>query len=311
MSEVITVENFPEANILQKTELTAHAVEGDTTLSVENEAGFDTDHPILPGQLGGEPGVIITPTAVNDESIQVPALDMNYKKGSPVYKLFASKARIYRAANVDGTVPSVGDFSLLATISLSGDQLETEYEDVNGGSDYWYLYTLYNDIPGTPEETDKDVSMAIRGGGVNLYVLPETVREEAGLKNNRWVTDSRILSKILVSQDEVDASLVLGDYNLPLSTIPEMVKNATMLLAAGYLLSSGTWQGTIKEGERKIAQARQILKRIEAGELVIVDDSGNVVAKSTKVRGFPDETANDVYDYDNYAPRIFGITDKL
>lgn len=312
MAEIISIDNFPDFNILDVTELTADVVAGATSLPIENEDGFDANHAILVGDPGSEGSEIIRPDSISDESIAYASgIDMAHKKGTRVYKLYADQFRVYRASNVDGTVPSVGSFSLLTTQSMEADQLETEYEDSSGSSSYWYLYTLYNDIPGTPEESDKDTTTALRGGGTNLYVAVEDVRETAGLTNNRWITDARIYRKLIQSQSEVNGALIKGGYTLPLDTVPEMVKNATELLAAGYVLSTGDWQSTSVDGEKKIEQARKLLMKIESGELQLVDETGAALASSTGVAGYPDNTTVDEYDYDNYTPRMFTADMKL
>lgn len=312
MSELISIENFPELNIVDESELTAEVAEGATTIVVENDDNFDTDHAILVGFPGAENAEIVVPTAVSDESVTVPALDHPHEQGEPVSVLFGAKARIYRASNVDGTVPAVGDFSLLATVTLEADSIETDYTDDTGGSDYWYLYTFYNDEPTTPEESDKDTFDSIRGGGVNLYVPIEDVRETAGLQNNRWIADHFIYRKTLSAQDEVNGSLVIAGYDLPLSTVPEQVKNAVELLASGYILTSNygpQWEGTLKDGQNKIQQAKDIMSSIESGSLQLIVDDEVVEAQKT-VRGYPDNTTLD-QDHDNHTPRIFKINKVL
>ena len=296
MAEIITIVSFPRFNILQQTELTSDVAEGATSLPIKNEQGFDTDHAILIGSPGADGSEITTPSSVSDEAIGVPALDQPHKSGTPIYSLRSNKARIYSAPNVDGTQPTTDTYTLLGTATHVADQKEVEYTDSAGGSDYWYLYTFYNDIPASPEETSKVLTDAVRGGGYGRYATVDEVRLEAGLKNNIWIKDSFIYSKLIMAESEVNASLVIAGYTLPITNIPENVKHANILLAAGYVLTTdyGADQlGTSKDGDGKIARARKILSKIESGKAPLLDEDGSKIATSASINGYPDDTAKD------------------
>jgi len=294
MPEIISIESFPPFNIIAQTELTADTAEGATSLPVLNEQGFDATHAILIGEPGSERSEIVTPSAVADESITVGACDNAHKEGEKVYLLRANKARVYRAANVDGSRPtSTASYSLLGSVTLRGDQLEQEYSDATGSSDYWYVYTFYNDIPGTPQETDIILIDAVRGGGYSNYTNVDAVRIEAGLVGNRFISDAQIHEQMVRAESEVSGSLIIGGYGLPLDTVPPQVQKATELLAAGYLLVvdyGPEYEGLNKDGEKKIKLAREILKGIEAGGTLVGVDGGTI-GSSDQVRGYPDDTA--------------------
>lgn len=311
MSEIITIQAFPPFNFLQETELTSDIVEGATSLPVKNESGFDTDHAILLGSPGAEGSEIVTPSNVADEDITVGATDQSHKAGTKVYMLRGNKARVYAASNVDGTQPTTDTYSLLGAVTLTGDVKEPEYEHVGGGSDYWYLYTFYNDIPGSPTETSKVLTDAIRGGGYGRYATVDEVRAEAGLSRNKWIKDAFVYEKLVMSESEVNGSLVLAGYSLPLDTVPANVKNATILLAAGYVLTTDygpEHSGTNKDGEARIARARKILAGIESGKTPLVDAQGAQITTGAQMSGYPDDTAEDESPSE---ARIFSITDEF
>lgn len=302
--EIIVVPNFQEFNILEVTELTADVAEGATSLPVKNEDNFDTDHVVLIGDPGTETAEIKTPSLVADEAITVPALDHPHVKGEKVYKLRANKIRVYKATNVDGSIPSdPDDYSLVTTVTIPADDLETEAEDSDGGSGYWYIFTYYNDIPTTPVETDKIVSDAFRGGGYGRYTTEEEVRREAGFSFSEHLEAELVMSKILLAEGIVKGK-ISKRYTLPLAYIPELIREVTTLLAAGYLLktSYGNQElGTNNEGKQKIDEAMKILNDIVAGkvDLLGLDEIG-IAEEETDISGFPDDTTADTDDKRNF-----------
>lgn len=311
MAEIISIVAFPQFNFMQETGLTTDVAEGATSLPIKNESGFDTDHVILIGSPGAEKSEIVTPSNVADGVITVPAIDHDHKAGTKVYMLRANKAKIYAAPNVDGSQPTTDTYVFLGTVMLKGDEKETEYLHEDGGSDYWYLYTFFNDIPTPDEETDKVLTDAIRGGGYGRYATAGEVKIEAGLTRNRWIKDALIYEKLVMAESEVNASIVLAGYTLPLDTIPGNIKHATILLAAGYVLTTDYGpghSGLSKDGNAKIAQARAILAKIESGESPILDEEGGEVVTGTKMAGYPDDSAEDETPTE---ARIFSITDTF
>ena len=294
MPEIISITSFLEFNILQRTESTADIVVGGTTVNIKNSNGFDTDHVILIGEPGAEGSEVRTPSGVSGKVVTIDALTQDHKTGVNVYLLRSNKARIYAAPNVDGTRPTTDTYVLLDAVTHIGDKKEIEYTHSSGGSDYWYLYTFFNDVPIVDEETSKVLADAIRGGGYGNYATTDEVRAEAGLNGNRWIKDSFIYDKLVYAESEVDTSLLIGKYTLPLSTIPGNVRHATILLAAGYLLTTDygpEHSGTNKDGEHKIAMARKILAKFEAGQGRLVDETGAVISTGSAMNGYPDSTA--------------------
>lgn len=312
MPEIISITSFLEFNILQTSQLTADVSIGGVTLNLINGNGFDTDHVILVGEPGAEGSEIVTPSDVTGKVVTVSALTQDHKKGRNVYVLRSNKARVYSAPNVDGTQPTTdGVYSLLGTVSHIGDKKEVEYTDDTNGDDYWYLYTFYNDVPTVAEETTKVLTDAVRGGGYGQYATVDEVRAEAGLNGNRWIKDSLIYEKLVSAESEVNASLVIGKYTLPLETIPANVKHATILLAAGYVLTvdyGAEHSGTNKDGEHKIAQAREILKSFEEGTGILLDATGSAIATGSRMGGYPDSNAADASPSE---ARVFSMTDTF
>lgn len=309
MADLLIIENFPASNIAEQSYLTADAAAGQAIINVENADTLAVDDYVLVGVKGSETGQILKILSITGLQVTfLTNLTSPHYRNEPIYKLRGNQAKIYRAANVDGSVPSDGSFSILSTITYQGDQVTTSYNDSTGGSGYWYKYTLYNST--SLVESPLADAVPIRGGNYGYYVTADDVREEAGFSSNPYITDQIVYDKLIKAQSEVNASLVIGGYTLPLTSIPEMVANATLLLAAGYLLTKEygpEHTGTNKEGTLKIQQARDLLKKIENGSAGLVDPiTQTPVAQSGNIDGYPDSLAEGLTPSEG---RIFSVTD--
>jgi len=311
-SEIIQIENFPASNVKEVTKITADASAGQAIVVVENTDNIAVDDYVILGVVGGESAQLAQIDVISGLSITLDAnLNLKHFDNEPFTIIKANQAKIYRATNADGTVPADASFSsLVATVSLQADQLYTEVTDTTGGSGYWWKYIFYNST--AVSSTNLSEALGFRGAGYGLYANTVDVRAEAGLNNNKWVSDQTIYGKLVKAQSEVNASLLIGGYTLPLSSpYPEVVSHAVILLAAGYLLTMDygpEHNGTNKDGTLKIKQARDILAKLESGDTPLIDGAGGVsVTQTSKVRGYPDETA------ENATPseaRMFSITDR-
>jgi hypothetical protein len=293
MAEIISIENFPATNIGEITILTADAAAAQAVINVENADGLVVDDFLLIGFKGQETTELKKIQSITNLAVTNTANLVNkHYKNESVARVRADKAKIYRAANVDGSQPADGSFSLLQTVTLEADQLYTEYVDSAGGSGYWYKYTFYNSV--TTLETSLSEAVAVRGGAYGLYATTDEVRIEAGLQNNRYIADQQIYAKLVQAQSEVNGSLTIGGYSLPLTDIPEDVKNATLLLAAGYLLVmdyGAEHQGTNKDGEKKLKLGKELLAKFEAGQTPLVTAGGSVITGGNKaVNFYPTDT---------------------
>lgn len=308
MAEVLRPTNFDAINLLEKTELSADVASGQKVANVLNAQGLTDDDYYIIGHLAQELSELAQLDSKSGNALTAVAnYGQAHKKGDAVIKLFGNKIRIYRAANVSGAVPADGDFSLLATLDIEADQNFSEYTDSTGGSGYWYKKTYYNSANGS--ETDLADAVAVRGGNYGAYATWEEVREEAGLTNNKWINPNIYQEKLTSAQSEVNTSLRIGGYTLPLTAIPKIVKNATLLIAAGYVLLKdyGTENsGTNKEGAQKLEEGRKLLAVIEKGG-DLVDDTGTAIetdsTPGSKINGYP-------LDGDEVDP-FFRRTDKF
>jgi hypothetical protein len=217
---------------------------------------------------------------------------LKYEK---LIKLFGDQIRIFRASNIDGSIPADESFTELATISIEADQLFTDYLDTTGGSDFWYKFVYRNSA--NFYTTDLADSIAVRGGDFGHYVSVSEIRNEAGFTNNPDITDQMIADRREDAESEVKGALSVAGYKLPLTNpIPSVVKNATKLLAAGYLLLQDygvTAEGSNKEGQAKIDLAEKILKKIQNREIVLTDIKEASLAKETIIGGWPNDSTKE------------------
>lgn len=316
MSQTISAPNFGQLNIKEKSKLDADAAVAATNLTVQYNDNIAADDILFIGRIGSESGEAkeIASTSNATAIVLAAGLSKPHTRFEDIITLFGDKIRIYYAANVDGTEPSDDDATLLQTVSIDYDQMETSYTDDDGGSDRWYKYTYYNS--GSGSETPLSESRWRRGGNVGNYASIESIRRKAGITNNRYITDAYVEEKRQFAQALINSTLV-GIYTLPVSEpIPELLAEITRLLAAGSLLLSD--YGPLnsldtKEGQAMIDQVMNkdktgYLDRLDSKQLVLIGQDGVSLAiegSGDSFKMYPDEnTATD--DVENGGgPRMF------
>lgn len=311
MTEILQPSSFDPINIIETSRITADAAAGQKVVIVENPSGISANVYAVMGNLAAENAELMqVDTIVGSTVTFTENLANKHYDNEPITILYANQVKIYRAANVDGTMPADGSFAAIGSpVTIQADQAYVEYTDISGGSSYWYKKTYYNSF--STNQSDLSLAVAIRGGGYGHYTNIDAVRSEAGISNNRYIDNSFVYQKMIMAESEVNGSLVIGGYTLPLTTIPNDVVNATNLLAAGYILANDygpEHSGTSKDGERKIKLAREILARIEKHETSLVDSTGTAIANTSRILGYPDETAEGLSPSEG---PLFRITDKL
>lgn len=118
------------------------------------------------------------------------------------------------------------------------------------------------------------------------YCTIADIRRESGFLNTTNLADARVTETGERAQNEVD-SYLRGVYTLPLASTPDLIEYITMLLASGYLLIreyGPESRDTDKDGYKKCAEARALLKQIAAKELLLTDSTGAVLSTSTTHR---------------------------
>lgn len=313
--QTIRVPNFPDVNIKERSRLDADSVATATGLTLEYTANMAAADYLYVGRLGTETGEINTITTVtNMTTLVVPAMAKDHSRFDDVCTLFGNKIKVYRASNVDGNVPLDASFSLLGSAAdIDADQNYTDVTDATGGSDYWYKYTYFNST--SSAETPLADAIAVRGGGYGDYASIESIRSEAGLQNNRFITDAQINEKRQAAQTLINGQLT-GLYAIPFtSPINPHVAEITRKLAAGYLLSND--YGTVStfstnNGKAKIDWALDQLSKLKAREIVLTDNAGADTSISTTsgLQMWPDTTTATSDTSVGGGARMFRVGDR-
>ncbi|MFZ2528757.1 MAG: phage protein Gp36 family protein [Rhodococcus sp. (in: high G+C Gram-positive bacteria)] len=275
MATILNIESFSNTNLRERTTLTAGAEAGASALVVASIAGYAVGDILYVGELSREgcekviiqsiSGLVVTLTS---------ALKHDHAAYTPVVSVLGDLIHVYRAANVDGTVPADVAFTVLATRDIDPDQLSTYYTDSSGSSSYWYRFTYYNAT--TLDETDLADSIAVRGDDFGHYASLSEIRAEAGFSNNYNLKDTFIDQQRRAAEAEINTALASA-YTVPFTTVPEIIRTLTIQLAAGLLLQDQYGSGSTK-GSAKLKAARDQLKAMQNREQTITGEGGVSIA---------------------------------
>jgi len=301
---IVPLEPFIKSS---KTFLSAAVAASATPISVDSIHTFSINDYVIIGTEGKENAEIkkITSTPTGT-TIEVEALAFAHKIDEPVVKIAFNQRKLYGCLTKDGT------FVFIETKNISVDNPQGTYFSYNGEYE-WFKATYYNEV--TAIETDIADAIAGQAGEVQHFCSIYDIREEAGFIDNPYISDGRIHLLRTQVESEVKGSIA-SRYTLPLSEIPEIVKNATIMIAAGRLLyreyGSDT-EGLSKDGIEKIKEGRGILKAIREGELILLssDDEELDLVNETEAMGWPDSTTKDLSKEESGGEIKFRIKDEF
>jgi hypothetical protein len=312
--QTLTIDNYGRINVLQYSRLKDDAAAAQATFTPENAQGFLVGRYVVFGGPGVEDSELISLQSITNG---VGTLSSNlarlHSRFESLTVLFGSQLEVWKAANVNGTLPADDTFSVVGVaISISPDQKTTQFTDPDGGEGWWYKF-VYLD-PATNTRTNLADSASVRGGNYGNYCSIDDIRTEAGLQTNRNISDGKIDKKRQAAQSEVNATLV-GSYTLPFSKpVNPLIADITSELAAGMLLLGSYGPITVlnsANGQQKVDAARARLERINNRELVLTDGSGNDISTpdSQGLRMWPDPTTADTAASDGGGNRMFRVSD--
>lgn len=319
MSYTLNLRSFPELNIIEESELSADIAASSTGLSLKNNQGLSADDYLILGTIGSEKAELVSVSSVDSDQVQVTlsaGVKFAHDKFDRVTKLYGNQMKIYRASNVDGSIPANGSFSVLATIDIDPDQISTKYEDTSGSSDYWYKRTFYNEANDT--ETPIAEATAYRGSAYPEYCTIEQIKDKAGLKNNRWIPTERIDEKRRAAQSMIDARLT-GTYTVPFTPpINQLINEITQSYAAGLLLlSEATTRAGRERGQELMDSVTNnegtgTLDRLDKRELKLVGLIGNdeTTPNSTGYSGYPNSNTATNPPEEGGGARMFRVSDR-
>jgi phage gp36-like protein len=272
MSTTLNIESFGEINLKERTTLTAGAAVAAQSITVPSIQGFAVGDIIYIGNLsreGCEKAVIASFTGQTTITL-VAVLTLAHARFEPVTSVLGDLIHVYRAANVDGTVPADGSFTVLTTRNIDPDQLSTYYTDSSGSSSYWYKFTNYNAT--SLDETSLGDSVAVRGDDFGHYASLTEIRAEAGFSNNYNLKDTFVDQQRRAAEAEINTSLS-NNYTTPFSPVPEIIRTLTIQLAAGLLMQA-EYGSSSSKGKDKLADARTTIKNLQSQTSDITDDDG-------------------------------------
>ena len=172
------------------TNLTAQAVDGTTSLTVESSASFVDNDWVLIGKFGEESAEAtdLTVTPTDDHAITVTAIKHNHSAGTPVSFLKYNRIRFKSSTTETGTFTDVAGAT---GIVIQPDREVTAFEDVAMTSTTWYEVFGYD----TKNTTTSAASQAVQATGFKTGSLREIIDSARGLTRQPtedFVTDDDI-----------------------------------------------------------------------------------------------------------------------
>lgn len=135
--------NNPTDETREKTSLSGPVNAGETQLVVLNTTGFSANDFIVIRKIGDEQTELRQISSVSAGTINVTSsVGYSHTTGIDVFKIPFNQIEISRKTSASGT------FSVLATVDIQPDSLQTVYDDTNGQSTYFYRVRFFNSYSG-------------------------------------------------------------------------------------------------------------------------------------------------------------------
>ena len=287
MASTLRIDSFHEINIVERGELAADLGVGITELPMRSTQGFLTGQTIYVGALareGIEKAVIASVPDETTINVSQP-LKLPHTRYDAVTAVLGDQVHIYRAVNVDDSVPSDESFSVLATREIDPDQQSTYFADSAGSSGYWYRFTYFNQA--AMEETALAALDPVHGQDFPHYASIGDIRQAAGLQNAVNLADRTVELWRGIAETEINSALA-GAYTVPFNPAPAIVKSLALELAAALLLVDAYGNGAY--GAR-LKDAREKVTAYGDKTAVVTDENGHSLSTSNSVTGYPDADA--------------------
>lgn len=277
-----------------KTKIAADVAAGSSkAITVVNANEFAVDDYIIVGVIGNEKSEIAKITVVSGNIITVETLGIAHKNGDPITKVLFNQRRLYGCLTKDGT------FTAIEIKDIEVDNPQGTFFEYAGIYTY-FKCTYYSEV----EESSIDDTVAVLGGESDRYCSIEAIKKQAGLYENPYTNNADVERKRSAAENEIDSAI--GHlYSLPLSEIPALIENMTVLLAAGYL----DYQefGDESGGVKWLGEARGMIKNIIAGRRKLLGSDKTELTRlsASTLKGYPNSSCEDE-DCD----RVFSVEDE-
>lgn len=294
MATTLRVESFGDANIKEQQALDANAAAGATTLTLKNTANFGGGTFVYVGNLGTKVCEKLTintvPSATSITVLAGPGIVHN--RFEPITAVFGDQIKIYRALNVDGTIPADISFASAGLfVNLNPVDPYTEITDVTGSNAYWYKAVYYNSS--SLAETSLASATAARGEDYGHYADLSEIRSEAGMTKATNLSESVINRYRLDAEAMVNGALV-NTYTVPfLPPTPQLVRKITIGLAAGALMQKdygAVNPDSTKDAKSKVADAMALIAQLQAHTIVLLDYKGTSLVATSAISSWADDS---------------------
>ena len=310
MSVTLKIDNFGSLNLKQFTRLSVDANQGDTQVTLESTEGLVAGDFGILGPRGTDLAEPLTIQSVNS-STQVTfttAITLHHDQGDELVSLLCDQIRVYSAPNVDNSQPPDSSFTpVTAPFNITVYKSYTLYTDPTN-VDTWYKYAYVNSVNG--QQTDLANSFAARSGTID-YCSLDDIKQAAGYRNNKWITDATVATKRKQAQAHIDG-ILQSAYTVPFpSPVNATIEKICTQLAAAYLQQDdyGVFgSGTSKDGDAREKRAESMLQAVNTRDEIIVDYNGDNIALqyAGSTQGYPNSDQSDLSDNGN--DRIFDMS---
>ena len=193
---VIRAKN-PDLSKNERTWLTVQYTSG-TTLTVQSSTGWADNNIAVVGNPGEEKteATDLTATPPTDLALTVAALKFTHNLETPVLNSKWDKIEI-------SSQPSSGNFSVLATIDIQWDKLETIYDDVSGLTTDTYRFRFNNSQTAT-FSAYSDTVLATGYTRRSVGTMVPNIRTKVRDKDGKIFNDAEIINQIANAQDKVE-----------------------------------------------------------------------------------------------------------
>ena len=284
----------------EQTFFSADEALGQTVLSCTNAQGFAENDFIVLGRVGSDTAEIRQISSISADLTTITisvASDFIHVKDEEITKLRYNQRKFYRSTTETGTFSHLSSEGSPVTINVDIPE-GTEFEDSGGSATSWYKATYYNSYSGI--ETSLSDAVAAKAGDAEHYTSIYKIKDEAGFKENSYITSELIDRYRLEAESEVESAIV-SMYTVPLTTVPKIIQHIVTLLAAGNLLAKeyGMEDDTeiSKTGQRKIDRAEELLQKIKDRDIILINSSGNELSsKSVLLASSSNAYSSSVFD---------------
>ena len=188
----------PDLTKSERTWLTVQHTSG-TTLTVQSSTGWADNNIAVVGNPGEEKteATDLTAAPPTDLTLTVTALKFTHNLETPVHHSKWDQVEI-------SSQPTGGAFSVLATIDIQWDKLETIYDDTAGLTTDTYRFRFFNSQTAT-FSAYSDTVLATGYTRSSVGTMVPNIRTKIRDKEGKVFTDAEIINQLANAQDKVEA----------------------------------------------------------------------------------------------------------